>query len=148
MNRIISPRTVLLSLLMATFVFSISSCKKYEQGPIISLRTKTKRLTGEWKVMDNFDDYLNVNYTLTYEFEMDGDFKETITQTNNGTYEVHTQEGKWKWEPGKESIQIEYDAVDWYEGLNVVEDFEVTRLTNDEFWFKRDNGEHVECKKE
>jgi len=32
-------------------ILSFNSCKKYEDGQILSLRTKTARLTGDWKAL-------------------------------------------------------------------------------------------------
>lgn len=42
---------------LATFmIFSYTSCKKYEDGPLISLKSKKNRLLGVWKVVEFMKD--------------------------------------------------------------------------------------------
>lgn len=41
-------KLLLVALIVATFAFT--GCKKYEEGPSLSLRSKTTRITGEWKM--------------------------------------------------------------------------------------------------
>ena len=38
------------NLLFILFAILLCSCKKYKEGPAISLRTKTNRITGTWKI--------------------------------------------------------------------------------------------------
>lgn len=63
----------LLTLLVITF----SACKKYEDGPGLSLRTKKARLAGDWTLSK-----LNIVET---EIESDGDEIVTTTETNDGS---------------------------------------------------------------
>jgi hypothetical protein len=66
----IKTTTVLLCL-MALFVVPIQSCQKYPDGPFISFRTRTTRLSQTWKVDNakkNDNDYTSFvsSYTETY----------------------------------------------------------------------------------
>lgn len=47
-----------ISTILSTLLILIFGCKKYEDGPFISLRTKKARLVGEWE-LTNKDEYIN-----------------------------------------------------------------------------------------
>lgn len=66
----------ILIIIISTLLISISSCKKYEDGPLISLYTKESRLLGNWKfenvklneedVTDNYSyQYMQINKSGT-----------------------------------------------------------------------------------
>lgn len=98
--------------ILITCLLSIG-CKKYEDGPGLSLRSKKERLTGKWEVVsltENGNDVLfysesdvmtcksgsSVYYTETesykpyyFEFIKDGTFKELMTYT--GTWLDYSQ---------------------------------------------------------
>ncbi len=120
-------------LLLLTF----SSCSKYEEGPSISLRTKTARLTGEWNMtkIDHASPESGWKYVM--EFEKDGDFSLVISF--DGDSEVYL--GEWEWTNDKESIEVVIDGDD-------PEEWDITRLTNDEFWFEDTSNIEYECVKE
>jgi len=63
-----------LTILVASLQFT--GCKKYEEGPFISLRTKTARLIGEWNLVNYNETYNSPDSSLTKTY--DG---KTITQT-------------------------------------------------------------------
>lgn len=114
-------------LLMA--ILSLSSCTKYEDGPLISLRTKTARLTGKWEVVEekvNGSTQPEDNTPSIYEFDKDLDYKES--HTGNGVTVI--SEGKWDFADKKEKIRITYDNDD-------VEEFTILRLTNNELWVEQ-----------
>ena len=98
--------------LMIIFIAPLyQSCKKYDEGPAISLRSKKNRLTGEWEVtkyLKNQEDYLtkkidpcyyyysscgectetytgSIQYTI--EFEKDGD----VIMTENYNYSSYSK---------------------------------------------------------
>ncbi|MFH2143068.1 MAG: hypothetical protein ABIJ97_11630 [Bacteroidota bacterium] len=60
-----------LIILLGLITVSIQSCQKYEEGPLISLSSRTDRVANTWKV-DNYKvngtDYTSLvtNYTETY----------------------------------------------------------------------------------
>lgn len=113
--------------------FSFTSCKKYEDGPSFSLKTKTGRLTGEWEVVTVDGETYSGNESMLMEFKRDGDF---IVTWNGGSADSET--GIWEWQDQKEIIHIEIDGE--------VSNWTVTRLTNSEFWFKDDDVK-IECEK-
>jgi hypothetical protein len=60
-----------LIILLGFITVSIQSCQKYEEGPLISLNSRTERVANTWKI-DNYkvngNDYTSLlsNYTETY----------------------------------------------------------------------------------
>lgn len=165
-NRLMLGATVVLLL-------NFTSCKKYEEGPTFSLRSKTARLTGEW-TLDDLDaskdenDFVEVvehfDAEITCEFEKEGDFKMELEgeyQYSGGTLIIIGEaEAEWEWSADKESVDIEFDGnldvtfkyngstySGYYMDLDD-EEFEITRLTNDELKFEDDDGNEWTCIKE
>ncbi len=120
-------------------MLNFNSCSTYDEGPSFSLRTKTARLTGEWKI-DKIDG-TRVNQDVYLEFEDDGDFEVTYQYSYYGYSYTYRDGGEWEWEDGKESIELDYD--DGYK-----DEWEIIKLTNDEFWFEDDDRTEYECEKE
>lgn len=64
-------KSVLLILFCATMLIGVNSCKKYPDGPALSLHSRTERVANTWKV-DNYKvngtDYTSLvsGYTETY----------------------------------------------------------------------------------
>ena len=82
-------------------LFGIQSCKKYSDGPMISLNSRTERVANTWKV-DNYkingNDYTSLvsNYTETYTTGGDYSFQWGII---SGT-------GKWAFQNNDAEIRI------------------------------------------
>ncbi|HQQ94129.1 MAG TPA: hypothetical protein PLQ93_06210 [Bacteroidia bacterium] len=110
---------------------SLSSCKKYEDGPAVSLLSKKTRISGEWTLesymlneVDKTADYLTAvgaNYML--EIEKDGSYKVAGIFADNGT-----------WVFGEDK-----DDVYFHSGKSGVPEqaFRITRLANKELWMKQ-----------
>lgn len=96
----------LLLIILATPLLFAVSCKKYEEGPAFSLRTKTARLTGDWVMHGIFKDGSDVTQayyqkrTLTdYHiiFDKDGRFVNVGNAMNTGS---------WKFGKKKETLVL------------------------------------------
>ena len=126
-----------LLVLIATFVimFNFSSCKKYPDGPAFSLRSKTARLTGTWKIVDGIDDSEGVDVYYVFKKNNDFEFKYTF----NG--QEYTVSGDWSWGDGKETVIIDPDDFEKVE-------LTILRLTNSEFWFKDEDNDEYKAEKE
>lgn len=130
-------KTISRNLLMAAAVVTIlnfNSCKKYEDGPGFSLRSKKWRLTGgEWEVVkattSNGQSYLG-DYDVEVEFDKDGDFTMSFKYSYYG--QSYSYEGEWEFSSDKEEIEIDIfeDQTQW----------EIKRLTNKELWFEDEDG--------
>jgi len=89
-------RVFYLFLVVAFASVSFTACKKYEDGPALSLRSKAERVANEWqlqKVTNN-----EVDVTDTYEddflwtFTKDGDYiKFENAVSENGTWEFNEE---------------------------------------------------------
>ena len=123
-------KTKLLSLIaIGTFALgSLSSCTKYEDGPLLSLRTKKARLTGEWEVVEtkvNDETQSDSDSDVFYTFEKDLDFEYREAGDNISV----TAKGEWDFSSGKEKIRITFSNGD-------VEEYTILRLTNKELWIE------------
>lgn len=115
----------------------LAACKKGENDPFLSLRSRNARITGKWKLIkqessttdvfggvtevysDNFDGAnmtstdpggsTTYSYSQTIEIEKDG--KYTMTRVQNGT--TYTNQGNWWWiDSKKKKVRIAFDD-DW-----------------------------------
>lgn len=116
--------------LVGAMGFSLQGCKKYDDGPAFSLRTKKSRLVGEWDVVQVGSQVFPQNgYSLEMEFEKDGDFKFTYT---DGSYS-YSYAGDWEFSSDKEELDLILNGS--------VETFEIKRLTNKEVWLENSSNE-------
>lgn len=118
-----------LPLLALAALFILPACKKYEDGPGISFRTKKGRLVGEWQLdeleIDGADYTSDVN-TWDLDFDKEGDFSMTFQAEG---FESNSYDGEWDFSNDKEELEIKYDDGDKIEA-------DIKRLTNKELWFE------------
>ena len=100
-------KKIILSALVLS-AFFISCSKKYEDGPLLSIQTKKKRLVGEWdysyyQTYDNIV-YYNDNYRALY-INKDGTFQEKY-RDDQGT--LITINGTWDFIDKKEYLRLYY----------------------------------------
>ena len=121
------------------------SCKKYENGPLISLRGKTSRLTGTWALdqyLRNGNDETNLvlisNYTETY--TEDGKLSRAYTEEDGDPF---SETGAWEWDADKAQIKIsDVRSVEWSDANSTLSTsaYTIVRLTNKELWYTFENG--------
>jgi hypothetical protein len=135
-----SSRSKLLLAAAVVTMLNFSSCKKYEDGPAFSLKTKTARLTGEWEVVSVVNAGVVLNDTdLFLEFDKDGDFTYKMEYEYYGSTYSYSVDGDWEWGDGKETLEVTID--------NEKTEWEIKRLTNSEFWFEDEDGSEWELDK-
>jgi hypothetical protein len=119
--------SVLIIALSSIFI----SCKKFEDGPLISLRTKKARISHNWaieKVTVNGEDKTSDYQTLlgpNYELDIE----------KGGKYHTSglvTDEGTWEFGEDKDDIRFDSDQPGTQE-----QSFHILRLTSKEFWAKQ-----------
>lgn len=71
-------KTKVFILILVMFGLTFSSCKKYEDGPFVSLKSKNARLAGEWELISYTNIMISNNDTITSSY--DGT---TMTNPNN-----------------------------------------------------------------
>ncbi|MBA3971550.1 MAG: hypothetical protein H0X46_05295 [Bacteroidetes bacterium] len=111
---------------MVILAASIVGCKKYEDGPVLSLRSKTARVANTWKVESytiNGSDFTstltNINYTETYDKDDNYSYN---SSAGSGS-------GKWVFESDKEQIKRSGVAGQSTQTLYIL------RLKEREFWY-------------
>ena len=127
-------------ILAAAVLLGAASCKKYEEGPMLSLRSKKERVANDWRigkamngdedVTSDFDEY-HVVFTK--------DNKTTLTATYKflGTTYRFTTSGTWSFESDKEKLKVDYENDD------ADNTYLIIRLTEKEMWL-REEGSSLE----
>jgi len=102
-----------------------NSCKKYDDGPLLSFRSKTARIVNQWvidKVMSKGVDATK-NYPKDYLLSINKDM--TYSLVSNGI----TQEGTWAFDDKKETFSLTLSTT----GIAIV--YIIKRLKNKELTF-------------
>lgn len=112
----------------------IEGCRKYEDGPAISLIPKKERVANTWVVekalADNMDvtgDYDHYEIYLTN----DGDAELTAQYTVFGIHYITDTDGTWQFTNNQSNIQFNYedDSQD--------AEYQILKLTEKEFWLRQ-----------
>lgn len=116
-----------LLLLLILGLFVTIACKKYQYGPVISLRSKTERLANTWKIESVMENGINItstyirdNYSESY--QKNGEFSVTSAAGNAN--------GNWSFQA--DETEIKRTDVN---GLSSV-DITILRLKENSFWYK------------
>lgn len=119
-------KVVALFLFAGLTCIGLSRCKKYEEGPAISFRSKTARVANTWKVesytvngVDLTSTLNNINYTETY--DKDGNYSYSST--------LGSGSGKWEFQSSKE--QIKRSGVSGQSSETLI----ILKLKQKEFWY-------------
>jgi hypothetical protein len=133
-------------LLSLAFAFILTaSCKKYPDGPLLSLRTKEHRLAGTWDVeyfsINGFDStgYLkNQPFYGVYAFSVKHNSDVCSYSSSNYVYSVF---GFWKLVDNNNNLIIKFNIdstnigqIGAYRAEKTV--WEIRRLTEKELWLK------------
>jgi hypothetical protein len=116
----------------STVLALMSSCKKYEDGPLISFRTRTERLSNTWEV-DNYtfngNDLTSLYTNCTETFSKGGDYSYSCGLFDGA--------GKWKFQSNDERIQLTGNEDKSNRNLKIL------KLEEDAFWYSTDDGGDV-----
>lgn len=131
--------TVVASVLMLT------SCSPYEEGPAISLRSRTERLCNEWRLTRL---YINGTEQTLSSFDQ----QTTLEFKDNGTVNysyaimdstaiVITGSGTWEFNDDQTEVitKITYTI-----GGTVTDTFKILRLKEEELWLENNQDGDVE----
>lgn len=121
----ITRNTLLIALL---FTFAFASCKKYEEGPVVSLRSKKERVANTWVIEKIIDSDGN-----EYQGSMVPDIETTYTKDGDVENEDGDKYGEWEFGDSKESLIVKPDNGGESES-------EILRLKEDELWLEDDDG--------
>lgn len=126
-----------IGLLLSVLFLTTPSCKKYEEGPYVSLRSKTERVANNWRV----EKAMNGNTDITSDFER----YEIIFTTSNrasiiaaykffGTTYAYITEGTWSFNGNKEKLIVDY------ENNEADRVYFILRLSEDEMWLREEGS--------
>lgn len=123
----------------------LSSCKKYEEGPAFSLRTKTKRLSREWQIQEYYrnanletSQLIITNYVESY--NKNGAHTRSYNDKNGN---LVSETGQWKFDNNKEEISVTgIGSIEWTDQTSTVSSssYIILRLTSKELWYYYENG--------
>lgn len=113
-------------------VFLLFSCTKYEDGPLFTFRSKTKRISHTWE-------YTAIIYTQTGISVTTNLPKTTFTFYSDGKYDESTgYTGTWKF---KGDIELEITKSKLGDSTQT-QTWEITRLSNKELWLRYNKVDH------
>ena len=132
--------TVLASILMLT------SCSPYEEGPAISLRSRTERLCNEWRLTRL---YINGTEQTLSSFDQQTTLEFKDNGTVNYSYAVMestaigiTGSGTWEVNDGQNEV---FTTITYTLGGTEKDTFKILRLKEEELWFENnEDGDVVE----
>ena len=149
------------TLLFLFLSFCFADCKKYEDGPCISLRTKTARLTGIWEPemflvngIDSIDKLKADTCYAPYIFNKKAENGDDRLVMTSSIYRPGCwKSGIWLFKEHKKKLLTEFRGTSGKNtiigpyGLDNVElEWDILRLTNAELWLKINYlGVEYEC---
>jgi len=127
------------SVLFFAFVIliSISSCRKYEEGPNVSLRTKKARITNNWKYESALVNGVEVSLDPYYAkqkhyFYRDGKYIQTIIDPI--TLEARNLQGNWTLYDNDKKIAITVKVPP--ANLDSTMDYNILKLFEKQMWLR------------
>lgn len=135
----------IVSLTSALVILSLFSCKKYPDGPLLSLKSKEKRIMRTW-VLDKYyrngsDETGTIHITsLTETFSNNKAYSRSYTDKNG---KLQIDDGQWSFDSKKETVDLSGpSSIDLSPNTSSVSSSRlyIQRLTSEEFWYSYDNG--------
>lgn len=116
-----------------------TSCKKYPDGPAISLKSKKARVENTWVIEQAIRNGNDVTsdysiYTLKLNKDGDANLKATVDFGGGFVYQGNT-DGTWEFNSNKTNIIFDYENNDFD---NV---YQILKLKTDELWIREIGGE-------
>ncbi|MEI6348567.1 MAG: lipocalin family protein [Bacteroidota bacterium] len=119
---------LLIFALLGTFFFS--GCGKYDEGPSISLRSRTSRISGEWKPTKELVNSDPQTFDANSRVKIDKGGTVTFI---NGSYSAT---GTWAFTSNDEKVTF----TSTYGGFSSSTEYTIKRLSNSELFMERQDG--------
>lgn len=124
-------------MLIALPLLLLSACGKYEDGPAISLRTKTQRLCNTWQVSSAYqngtDKTSDFNAAFSgYLLDIRKDETYTLSYSPFGLGQVNDS-GRWAWSDDKMTVKFTNSDGE-------VSEYIILRLKEKELWVRYTTG--------
>jgi hypothetical protein len=108
----------------------ISGCRKYPDGPSLSLRSRAERVTNTWKV----DSYKKNGSDFTFLY---ANYHETFTKEGNYSYSWGSVSGTGLWAFQNNDTQIKITGIK----LQSSQTLYILKLEEKEFWYYYFDGD-------
>ena len=119
-----SKKLIVLLILAGSLVFGSESCKKYDEGSLISFKSRTDRVANMWKV-DNYKKNGN-DYT-----SLVTDYREVFTTAGDYSYTWGVLSGTGKWAFQNNDSEIKLTGIDNQASYTLV----ILKLEEKAFWY-------------
>ena len=132
-------------------LFLVSSCGKYENGPVLSFLSKEKRLCRTWK-LERIELYIGQDSVYVegdvYPFELKFEKSGQLTYTYQQDSQSITQVSNWTWLLGTFGLTLDLNQ-NIHQGNIGIRNYEIRRLTKKELWiYDRATGNNYYLKSE
>ncbi|MFZ5552995.1 MAG: hypothetical protein ACOZCO_07755 [Bacteroidota bacterium] len=118
-------KTIHVIITMLIFSSILTSCGKYEEGPGFTIRTKTHRVAGTWKIQNLYFNGTEINSLVP------SDYTETYDKDGNYSYSSSGGSGSGRWEFQNDKAEIKRSGVSGQSTETLV----ILRLKEKEFWY-------------
>jgi hypothetical protein len=129
-------KTLFALMAIITLVFA-DSCKKYEEGPSLSLRSRKARVANSWKVeqylLNGSDQTSSINVLLP-------NYREVYDKEGNYSFSYDNQSGSGKWSFQNDDMEIKRNGVSNQSSETLI----ILKLKEKEFWYKIVDGSDTE----
>ena len=112
----------IITLGLSAFIFT--GCRKYPDGPALSLKSKSARLTNTWKV----ESYLKNGNDMTPNF---AGYTETFTEHGDYFYTLESASGSGKWNFQNDNREIRINGIQNQPSQTLY----VLRLESNSLWY-------------
>jgi hypothetical protein len=117
---------------------TISSCRKYEEGPNISLRKKEARVTNNWRVESaqlNGTEVSADPYWTKQKHYMYRDGKYIVTIINPVTLEAKNLQGTWTLYDNDRKLAL--TTKNFSGNIDSTNDYNILKLYNKQMWIRK-----------
>ena len=119
-------------------IFALASCKKYEDGPMLSLKSKKERVANTWEIETAYRDGENVTddyeeYILSTQKDGDASLA-ALYKWGDFSFEFET-DGTWSFENNAENLVLDF------ENDEADNEYQILRLAEEELWLREIGGE-------
>lgn len=117
---------------------TISSCRKYEEGPNISLRKKEARVTNNWRVESaqlNGTEVSADPYWTKQKHYMYRDGNYVVTIINPVTLEAKNLQGTWKLYDNDRKLAL--TTKNFSGNIDSTNDYNILKLYNKQMWIRK-----------
>jgi hypothetical protein len=118
-------------LLLLIIVLTAGGCKKYDEGPALSLRSKKARVVGKWVteywLVNKYEQVFMIDTNRTAEFTKEGIYR--YHEYNPFTHNTKDLEGTWEFRNQKEQLLL---SLPGNADTSVYQIWDILRLKNNE----------------